>query len=247
MDKDIRSVLLKSLKQQGIQFILNTKIEKIEKANSKVIVTTEKNSPFEVEKVLIAVGRHPFTKNLNLSNIGVSMDEKGFIVTKEGQTSVASIYAIGDVTAGPMLAHKAEEEGVAVAEKIAGQKFSLSYDLIPSVVYTSPEAASIGLTEDQVDSAAVNIGLFPFMANSRARAIGCTEGFVKIIADKRTDKVLGVHIVGHEAGTLIGEAVVAMEYHASSEDIARICHAHPTLNEAIKEASLSTLKRPIHM
>lgn len=247
MDKDIQNTLIKSLKQQGIEFLLNTKITKIEKNQIGAAVTLENGSILEVEKVLIAVGRRPVTQGLNLEAAGVKIDAKGYIETNHWQTTTRGIYAIGDVTQGPMLAHKAEEEGVAAIETIAGQKPHIAYHLIPSVIYTSPEAASVGLTEKEVDINTVNIGIFPFSANSRARAINQKDGLVKIIADKKTDRVLGVHIVGNEAGILIAEAVVAMEYSASSEDIARICHAHPTLNEAIKESALAVLKRSIHM
>ena len=204
---------------------------------------------FEVDVVLISVGRKPFTKNLNLEKIGVEVDEKGRIkVNKNFETNSKNIYAIGDVIEGPMLAHKAEEEGIAVAELIAGQSGHVNYDVIPGVVYTSPEVASVGKTEEQLKEKGISykIGKFPFMANSRAKAIDEPEGFVKILADSVTDKVLGVHIIGLHAGEMIAEMSVAMEFGASSEDIARTCHAHPTFSEAIKEAALSVDKRQIH-
>ena len=204
---------------------------------------------FNCDVALISIGRKPFTSNLNLSSAGVKSDEKGRIkIDKKFQTSAKNIYAIGDVIDGPMLAHKAEEEGIAVAEIIAGQSGHVNYDLIPGVIYTTPEVASIGLTEEQLKekNKSYKIGKFPFMANSRAKAIDEPEGFVKILADKDTDKVLGVHMIGPHVGEMIAEMAVAMEFGASSEDIARTCHAHPTFSEAIKEAALSVEKRQIH-
>ena len=198
----------------------------------------------------MSIGRKPFTEGLGLEDAGVEMDGRGVIqVDGNFKTSVDGIYAIGDVIPGPMLAHKAEEEGIACVERIAGQATHINYDAIPSVVYTWPEAASVGRTEEQLKSEGVayNKGSFPFMANSRARANGDTEGFVKILADEMTDEVLGVHIIGPDAGTLIAELALAMEFGASSEDIARTCHAHPTLNEAVKEAALDVEGSPIHM
>jgi len=200
--------------------------------------------------VLVSIGRKPYTDNLGLDKVGVKTNERGFIeVNTHLQTSVPSIYAIGDCVPGPMLAHKAEEEGVAVAEFIATGYGHVNYDVIPNVIYTYPEVASVGKTEEELKTAGVayNAGKFPFMANSRGRAVGQTDGFVKILADKTTDEVLGVHIIGPEAGNMIHEACVAMEFKASSEDIARVCHAHPTLNEAVKEAALATFAKPIHM
>ena len=197
----------------------------------------------------MAIGRKPYTDKLGLDKAGVACDPRGrVIVNDRWQTNVPSIYAIGDVIAGPMLAHKAEEEGVAVAEVLAGQHGHVNYGVIPGVVYTHPEVASVGQTEEQLKEAGIEYksGKFTFMANSRARAIGDTEGFVKILADKKTDQVLGVHIIGPDAGTLIHECCVAMEFGASAEDIARTCHAHPTLNEAVKEAALAVDKRQIH-
>ena len=253
MDKEISIEFLKILKKQGIKFELNTKVEKITKSKDGVIIETSNKEgnkkKFEVDVVLISVGRKPFTKNLNLEKIGVEVDEKGRIkVNKNFETNSKNIYAIGDVIEGPMLAHKAEEEGIAVAELIAGQSGHVNYDVIPGVVYTSPEVASVGKTEEQLKEKGISykIGKFPFMANSRAKAIDEPEGFVKILADSVTDKVLGVHIIGLHAGEMIAEMSVAMEFGASSEDIARTCHAHPTFSEAIKEAALSVDKRQIH-
>ena len=253
MDREVSSEFEKILKKQGIKFQLNTKVEKITKSKNFVIIDTidkeKKKNTLEADVVLISVGRKPHTKGLNLNNVGVKTDEKGRVkVNKNFETNVKNIFAIGDVIEGPMLAHKAEEEGIAVAELIAGQSGHVNYDIIPSVIYTSPEVASVGKTEEQLKANKYNykIGKFPFMANSRAKAIDEPEGFVKILADSVTDKVLGVHIIGPHAGEMIAEMVVAMEFGASSEDIARTCHAHPTFSEAIKEAALSVEKRQIH-
>jgi len=253
MDNEISKEFEKILKKQGIKFKLNTKVEKITKSNNFVSIDTvdkEKNkNKIQADVVLISVGRKPNTKSLNLKNVGVQTDEKGRVkVNKKFETNIKNIYAIGDVIEGPMLAHKAEEEGIAVAELIAGQSGHVNYDIIPGVIYTSPEVASVGKTEEQLKTNKSNykIGKFPFMANSRAKAIDESEGFVKILADAKTDKVLGVHIIGSHAGEMIAEMAVAMEFGASSEDIARTCHAHPTFSEAIKEAALSVEKRQIH-
>ncbi len=253
MDREISKEFEKILKKQGIKFQLNTKVEKINKHKNGVSINTidkqNKRGTTESDVVLISVGRKPFTKNLKLEKVGVQLDEKGMIkVNKNFETNIKNIYAIGDVIDGPMLAHKAEEEGIAVAELIAGQSGHVNYDIIPGVIYTSPEVASVGKTEEQLKTNKINykIGKFPFMANSRAKAIDETEGFVKILADAVTDKVLGVHIIGPHAGEMIAEMAVAMEFGASSEDIARTCHAHPTFSEAIKEAALSVEKRQIH-
>jgi len=253
MDKEISSEFMKILKKQGMKFNMQNKVEKIQKNNSGVVVSTidkdgNKNN-FECDVVLISVGRKPNTEGLNLKNAGVSLDEKNRIKTdKEFKTNVENIYAIGDVIDGPMLAHKAEDEGIAVAENIAGHSGHVNYDTIPGVVYTSPEVASIGKTEEQLKelNKSYKVGKFSFMANSRAKAIDDTEGFVKILADAQTDKVLGAHIIGPHAGELIAEIGVAMEFGASAEDIARTCHAHPTFSEAVKEAALSVDKRAIH-
>ncbi len=253
MDREISNEFMKILKKQGIKFQLNTKVEKIIKTQNGVTIETKdkenKKNKIEANVVLISVGRKPNTYGLNLENIGVHMDEKGRIkVNKNFETNVKNIYAIGDVIEGPMLAHKAEEEGIAVAELIAGQSGHVNYNVIPGVIYTSPEVASIGKTEEQlkINNTNYKVGKFPFMANSRAKAIDEPEGFVKILADAKTDKVLGVHIIGLHAGEMIAEMAIAMEFGASSEDIARTCHAHPTFSEAIKEAALSVEKRQIH-
>ena len=253
MDKEISNEFMKILKKQGINFHLETKVEKISKLENGVIIETQdkngKKTKFESDVVLISVGRRPYTKNLNLEEIGIKLDEKKRIkINKNYQTNVPNIYAIGDVIEGPMLAHKAEEEGIAVAELISGQSGHVNYEIIPGVIYTKPEVASIGKTEEQLkqNNQKYKIGKFPFMANSRAKAIDEAEGFVKILADATTDKVLGVHLIGPHAGELIAEMAIAMEFGASSEDIARTCHAHPTFSEAVKEAALSVEKRQIH-
>ena len=253
MDKEISSEFMKILKKQGMKFNMQNKVETIQKNNSGAVVSTidkdgNKNN-FECDVVLISVGRKPNTDGLNLKNAGVSLDEKNRIKTdKKFKTNIENIYAIGDVIVGPMLAHKAEDEGIAVAENIVGQSGHVNYDTIPGVVYTSPEVASIGKTEEQLKelNKSYKVGKFSFMANSRAKAIDDAEGFVKILADAETDKVLGAHIIGPHAGELIAEIGVAMEFGASAEDIARTCHAHPTFSEAVKEAALSVDKRAIH-
>ena len=253
MDKEISNEFMKILKKQGIHFHMKHKVETIKKNNSGVIVKTIDNNgnkkDFECEVVLISVGRKPNTNGLNLKKIGVELDEKNRIKTdKNFKTNQDNIYAIGDVIAGPMLAHKAEDEGIAVAENIAGQSGHVNYDTIPGVIYTTPEVASIGKTEEQLKELNIKykVGKFSFMANSRAKAIDDTEGFVKILAEEKTDKVLGAHLIGPHAGELIAEIGIAMEFGASSEDIARTCHAHPTFSEAVKEAALSVDKRAIH-
>ncbi len=253
MDKEISSEFMKILKKQGINFHMQHKVEKIKKNNDNAIVSTLNENgikkDFECDVVLISVGRKPNTEGLNLEKIGVELDEKKRVKTdKNFKTNQNNIYAIGDVISGPMLAHKAEDEGIAVAENIAGQSGYVNYDTIPGVIYTSPEVASIGKTEEQLKELKINykIGKFSFMANSRAKAINDTEGFVKILADEKTDKVLGAHLIGPHAGELIAEIGIAMEFGASSEDIARTCHAHPTFSEAVKEAALSVDKRAIH-
>ena len=253
MDREVSREFEKILKNQGIKFQLNTKVEKITKSKNFVSIDTadkeKKKNKIEADVVLISVGRKPHTKGLNLDNVGIKTDEKGRIkVNKNFETNIKNIFAIGDVIKGPMLAHKAEEEGIAVAELIAGQSGHVNYDIIPSVIYTSPEVASVGKTEEQLKESKNNykVGKFPFAANSRAKVIDEPEGFVKILADATTDKVLGVHIIGPHAGEMIAEMSVAMEFGASSEDIARTCHAHPTFSEAIKEAALSVDKRQIH-
>ena len=253
MDKEISKEFMKILQKQGINFHLETKVESIKKNNKGVIIlASDKNKKkinFNCDVALISVGRKPNTKNLNLSSVGVVLDEKNRIKTdKNFKTNIKNIYAIGDVIEGPMLAHKAEEEGIAVAELLAGQSGHVNYDVIPGVIYTSPEVASVGKTEEQLKELKVKykVGKFPFLANSRAKAINEPEGFVKILADEKTDKVIGVHIIGPHAGEIIAETAIAMEFGASSEDIARTCHAHPTFSEAVKEAALSVDKRAIH-
>ena len=253
MDKEISKEFMKILTKQGINFHLQTKVDSIKKNNKGASISTThkdgKKINFKCDIVLISVGRKPNIKNLNLDAIGVELDDKKRVKTdKNFETSIKNIYAIGDVIEGPMLAHKAEEEGIAVAEIIAGQSGHVNYDIIPGVIYTSPEVASIGKTEEQLKelNKKYKVGKFPFMANSRAKAINEPEGFVKILADQKTDKVLGVHMIGPHAGEMIAEMAVAMEFGASSEDIARTCHAHPTFSEAVKEAALSVDKRAIH-
>ncbi len=253
LDKEISNEFLKILKKQKINFHLSTKVEKVSKTDNGVAIETRDNQNnknlFTGDVVLISVGRKPYTENLNINNLGIHCDEKGRIkVNSNFETNIKNIFAIGDVISGPMLAHKAEEEGIAVAELIAGQAGHVNYDLIPGVIYTSPEVAYVGKNEEELKRKKITykVGKFPFMANSRAKAIDQPEGFVKILADLKTDKVLGVHIIGPHAGEMIAEMSVAMEFGASSEDIARTCHAHPTFSEAIKEAALSVDKRQIH-
>ena len=253
MDKEVSSEFMKILKKQGINFHMEHKVEKIEKKKlGATILTKDKNGNkknFECDVVLISVGRKPNTDGLNLEKIDIELDDKKRIKTdKSFKTNLDNVYAIGDVISGPMLAHKAEDEGIAVAENIAGQHGHVNYDTIPGVVYTKPEVASIGKTEEQLKEKNIKykIGKFSFMANSRAKAIDDAEGFVKILADEKTDKVLGAHLIGPHAGELIAEIGIAMEFGASSEDIARTCHAHPTFSEAVKEAALSVEKRAIH-
>jgi len=254
MDREISNEFQKILSKQGIKFKMGSKVDSVKDQGKSVLIsyTNVKNSKkenVEVDKVLVSVGRKPYTEGLNLSKIGVKKDSKGRInVNGKLQTSVSNIYAIGDVIKGPMLAHKAEEEGIAVAEILAGQAGHVNYDVIPGVIYTSPEVATVGKTEEQLkeENKSYKIGKFPFLANSRAKVNNETEGFVKILADSKTDKVLGVHIIGPHSGDMIAEMALAMEFGASAEDIARTCHAHPTHTEAIKEAALAVDKRPIH-
>ena len=255
MDGEVGKAMHKTLEKQGMIFKLGTKVTGAKATKTKVALTVEPAAGGDAETidcdiVLVSIGRVPFTANLGLEDVGVEMDGRGVIqVDGNFKTNVDGIYAIGDVIPGAMLAHKAEEEGIACVERLAGQATHINYDAIPSVVYTWPEAASVGKTEEQLKDAGIdyNKGSFPFMANSRARANGDTDGFVKILADAATDEVLGVHIIGPDAGTIIAELALAMEFGASSEDIARTCHAHPTLNEAVKEAALAVEGAPIHM
>jgi len=254
MDREISNEFQKILSKQGIKFQMGSKVESVEDKGKSVLISyinvkNSKKEVLEVDKVLVSVGRKPYTEGLNLSKVGIKKDKKGRIeVNNKLQTSVSNIYAIGDVIKGPMLAHKAEEEGIAVAEILAGQAGHVNYDVIPGVVYTSPEVATVGKTEEQLkeEKKSYKTGKFPFLANSRAKVNNETEGFVKILADSKTDKVLGVHIIGPHCGDMIAEMALAMEFGASAEDIARTCHAHPTHTEAIKEAALAVDKRPIH-
>lgn len=255
MDGDVAKQFQRMLAKQGFEFKLGSKVTGVAKAKKGAVVTFEPvkggaAETIEADVVLVATGRRPYTDGLGLKEAGVEMDERGRVKTDGHlRTNVAGIYAIGDVVAGPMLAHKAEDEGVAVAEIIAGQAGHVNYDVIPGVVYTSPEVASVGKTEEELKKAGIayKAGKFPFTANGRARAMLHTDGFVKVLADKDSDKVLGVHIVGFGAGEMIHEAAVLMEFGGSSEDLGRTCHAHPTMSEAVKEAALATFFKPIHM
>lgn len=255
MDSEVRKQAQRLFEKQGMNFKLGAKVTAVDTTGKKLKAKVEPAKggaaeTVEADVVLVAIGRVPYTEGLGLQKAGVAQDERGRVKTDAHfATSVAGIYAIGDAIAGPMLAHKAEDEGVAVAEIIAGKAGHVNYDVIPNVVYTYPEIASVGKSEDELKAAGItyNAGKFPFTANGRAKANQKTEGFVKILADTKTDRVLGVHIVGADAGNMIAEAAVAMEFGASSEDIARTCHAHPTLPEAVKEAALAVDKRAIHM
>ena len=255
IDREVASQFHRMLQKQGLTFKLSSKVAAVDTSGKTLKVKVEPAAggvdakTLEADIVLVAIGRVPYTAGLNLEGVGVQKDNRGRImVDTHYRSSVAGIYAIGDVIAGPMLAHKAEEEGVAVAESLAGQAGHVNYNVIPNVVYTYPEIASVGKTEEELKAANVsyNVGKFPFTANGRAKVNLTTEGFVKILADAKTDRVLGVHILGPDAGNMIGEAAIAMEFGASSEDIARTCHAHPTLTEAIKEAALAVAKRAIN-
>ncbi|PCH83661.1 MAG: dihydrolipoyl dehydrogenase [Rhodospirillaceae bacterium] len=255
MDAEISKQMQRTLKKQGIEFKLSTKVTGAKTAKAGVTLTTEpvaggKKETMKAEIVLAAIGRLPFTNGLGVDKAGVEMDDRGFVkVDEDFQTNVEGIFAIGDVIGGAMLAHKAEDEGVVCVEVMAGQSGHIDYDSIPGIVYTWPEVASVGKTEEQLKDAGVkyNVGKFPFTANSRARCNADTDGFVKILADAATDAVLGCHIIGPEAGDLIQEVVVAMELSGSAEDIARICHGHPGLSEAVKEAALAANGRAFHM
>jgi len=255
MDSEVGRQFQRILEKQGMTFKLASKVTAIDKSGSRLKASVEPAAGGAVDTVeadvaLVAIGRVPYTDGLGLKEAGVALDERGRIaVDAHYATNVRGIYAIGDVIAGPMLAHKAEDEGVAVAEILAGQAGHVNYDVIPNVVYTYPEVASVGKSEDELKQAGVayNAGKFPFTANGRAKVNMQTEGFVKILADAKTDRVLGVHIVGPDAGNMIAEAAVAMEFGGAAEDIARTCHAHPTLTEAVKEAALAVGKRAIHM
>ena len=255
MDGEVGKAFQRVLGKQGLTFRLSTKVTAAAQDNEGVALTLEpaKGGAAETlraDVVLVAIGRRPFTAGLGLEVLGVALDERGRVRTDAHYaTNVPGIYAIGDVIAGPMLAHKAEDEGVALAEILAGQAGHVNYGVIPGVVYTWPEVASIGETEEALKERGVayNVGKFPFTANGRARAMGMTDGFVKILADKTTDRILGAHIIGPDAGTLIAELATAMEFGASAEDVARICHAHPSLSEAVKEAALAVEGRALHI
>jgi dihydrolipoamide dehydrogenase len=255
LDAEVAKHLQRVLEKQGLAFKLGMKVTGVDTKGKTLKLTLEpakggKSETLETDVLLVAVGRVPNTEGLGLAEAGIKTDKRGHIqVDKRYETSVPGIFAIGDVIAGPMLAHKAEDEGIAVAESLAGQAGHVNYDAIPSVIYTAPEVASVGKTEEDLKEAGIDyrIGKFPFTANGRAKVNRTTEGFVKILADAETDRVLGVHIIGADAGTMIAEAAVLMEFGGSAEDLARTCHAHPTLNEAVKEAALAVDKRPIHM
>ncbi|MFN0264978.1 dihydrolipoyl dehydrogenase [Tepidamorphus sp. 3E244] len=255
MDGEVRKQFKRMLEKQGLEFKLSSKVTGVEKSGKKLKVSVEpakggEAATLDADIVLVSIGRTPYTEGLGLKEAGVEMDERGRVKTGDGfKTNVDGIYAIGDVIAGPMLAHKAEDEGIAVAEILAGQHGHVNYDTIPSVVYTHPEVAVVGKTEEQLKEAGIEYraGKFPFTANGRARAMNATEGFVKFLADKKTDEVLGCHIVGVGAGEMIHEVCVLMEFKGAAEDLGRICHAHPTMSEAVREASLAVDKRPIHM
>ncbi len=255
MDSEVAKQFQRMLARQGMTFQLGAKVTGVAKAKKGATVTFEpvkggEKQTLEADVVLVATGRKPFTGGLGLAKAGVVMDERGRVRTdSHWRTNIPGIYAIGDVIAGPMLAHKAEDEGVAVAETIAGQAGHVNYDVIPGVVYTAPEVASVGKTEEELKKAGIayKVGKFPFTANGRARAMQHTDGFVKFLADAATDRVLGVHIVGHSAGDMIHECAVLMEFGGSSEDLGRTCHAHPTLSEAVREAALATFAKPLHI
>jgi len=254
MDSDVSKNFNRILKKQGMKFKLSSKVTGVEKKGKGLAVSVEpaKGGDAEVldaDVVLVAIGRRPYTEGLGLEGAGVALDDRGRVaIDAHFKTNVDGIYAIGDVVFGPMLAHKAEDEGVAVAELLAGQKPHVNYDVIPGVVYTQPEVASVGKTEEELKAAGVNYkaGKFAYTANGRARAMNATDGFAKVLADAETDRVLGVHIIGFGAGEMIHEAAVLMEFGGSSEDLGRTCHAHPTMSEAVKEAAMAVFAKPIH-
>ena len=254
LDEEIGKNFHKILKKQGFEFLLSTKVLKAEKKDNKVILTVasvsdSKETKIECDTVLVSVGRKPNTEGIGLEAVKIEMDGNKIKVNDHFQTNISNIYAIGDVIRGAMLAHKAEEEAVAAVEIMNNQAGHVNYDLIPGVVYTHPEVASVGKTEEDLKKLGVKykVGKFPFLANSRARSVGETDGMVKLLACADTDRILGAHIIGAQAGTLIGEIVAYMEFGGAAEDIARTCHAHPTLNEAIKEAALDVAKRTINL
>lgn len=253
-DAEVAGLLQKSLAKQGLTFHLDTKVTGASTQGGQVVVNAQskgKDVLLQGDKVLVAVGRRPHTAGLGLEEAGVALDEKsGRVTVDEGwQTNLPGVYAIGDLIAGPMLAHKAEEEGVAVAERLAGKKTHVNYATIPGVIYTHPEVASVGLSEEQARVAGreVRVGKFPFLANGRARCLDETEGLVKLLADAKTDRLLGAHVIGPRASDLIAELVAVMEFSGSAEDVARTCHAHPTLSEAVREAALAVEKRALHI
>lgn len=255
VDEEVAKQFQRTLQKQGFKFLLGKKVTEVKPLKASVKVTIEpaqsegEAETLSVDKVLVSIGRRPYTEGLGLESVGVQLDVAGRIETNGFKTNVDGIYAIGDVISGPMLAHKAEDEGIAVAEMLAGKSGHVNYDVIPGVIYTAPEVAWVGLNEEELTQRGVDyrIGKFPFMANGRAKVNNTTDGFVKILADTKTDRILGVHIVGPEAGNMIAEAAVAMEFGGSAEDLARTCHAHPTLTEAVKEAALAVEDRAIHM
>ena len=255
VDEEVSKQFQRILQKQGFKFLLGKKVTEVKPLKASVKVTIEpaqsegEAETLSVDKVLVSIGRRPYTEGLGLESVGVQLDVAGRIETNGFKTNVDGIYAIGDVITGPMLAHKAEDEGVAVAEMLAGKSGHVNYDVIPGVIYTAPEVAWVGLNEEELTQQGVDyrIGKFPFMANGRAKVNNTTDGFVKVLADTKTDRILGVHIVGPEAGNMIAEAAVAMEFGGSAEDLARTCHAHPTLTEAVKEAALAVEDRAIHM
>ena len=254
MDGELSRQMLRILAKQGLSIQVGRKVTAVVRSAKGAAVTFEPKGGGEPETVkadivLVATGRKPYTDSLGLDLAHVAVDDRGRIAVDGQWRAAPGIYALGDVIAGPMLAHKAEDEGVAVAEIIAGQHGHVNYDVIPAVVYTEPEVASVGKTEEELKKAGIayTVGKFPFTANGRARAMNATEGFVKVLADKTTDRVLGVHILGHGAGEMIHEAAVLMEFGGSSEDLGRTCHAHPTMSEAVREAALATFAKPLHM
>lgn len=255
MDNELRRAFQRVLEKQGLKFVLGTKVLGADSSGDGVTLTLEpakggEQQQLSADVVLVSTGRVPYTHGLGLQELGVTLDKAGrLVVDDQFRTSIPSIYAIGDVIPGPMLAHKAEEDGIACVENLAGKHGHVNYNTVPGIIYTHPELAMVGKTEEDLkaEGVAYSVGKFPFMANSRARTIEDADGLVKILADKATDRVLGVHIMGPSAGELIMECVLAMEYGASSEDIARTCHGHPTLSEAVKEAALATHFKPIHI
>jgi dihydrolipoamide dehydrogenase len=255
IDGEVRRQAQRLFEKQGMTFKLSSKVTAVDASGKRLKVKVEPaksgtSEIIEADVVLVAVGRVPYTEGLGLREIGVKIDERGRVVVDHYYaTNVPGIWAIGDVIAGPMLAHKAEDEGIALAEILVGQAGHVNYDAIPNVVYTYPEIATVGKSEEELKAAGIayNVGKFPFTANGRAKVNLTTEGFVKILADAKTDRVLGIHLICADAGNMIAEAVIAMEFGASAEDIARTCHAHPTLPEAVKEAAMAVAKRAIHM